>query len=174
MNPIKYIALCLGIVVLTSNAGCVENIIKQPEVSTKGITFEGTDNNGNIKMNIGIIINNSNPIGVHINEISFKIYHKTSNGELISIGKGSVKDISIKNGMNTVNIPITLSSDKLIEIASKSKTGKIRVLIEGNVNVDTIITNINIPIKFEDTLDLKEIGLFNKSEILSGFYNSSD
>jgi LEA14-like dessication related protein len=117
-------------------------------------SLEGMDDNGNIKMNIRINIDNPNPIGAHINEISFKIYYKNKNGELIEIGDGGTKDISINKGMNTIDIPMTFSNDKIMEIASESENGEINVLIDGNANIDAIITSINIPIKFERTIDL--------------------
>ena len=157
MKIIKYAILCLGIIVMVSNAGCIENIVKKPDISVEDASLEGMDDEGNIKMNIKINIDNPNPIGAHLNEISFKIYYKNKNGELIEIGDGGAKDISINKGMNTVDIPMTFSNDKIMEIASESENGKIRVLIDGNVNIDAIITSINIPIKFEKTVDLTEM-----------------
>ena len=138
-------------------SGCLEapevNVIDQKsEIINETTTLTTTT----------IEINNPNPLTININNMSFNIYALINNNSKILVGHGGNENIQINEGNNIITIPIEMSNKKLIDLALETDNNKIPILIEGNISVDLIITSINIPVSFEQEIDLSPIAAKNK------------
>ncbi len=168
MNKIKILFVVFGIILMVSSAGCIENLVKKPEVSASGFKYDSIDNEGNIVFKIKVNVSNENPIGVKLKSLDLKIYCIKSDGSLVEVGKAYKEDVKIDSGSNIIEIPVVLSKDKLIDLAMESSDGKLNLLIKGTANIDAIITTISVPIEFKRTVDVGAlVGIKNVMDTVS-------
>ncbi|ACV24395.1 LEA type 2 family protein [Methanocaldococcus fervens] len=147
----KLLILIFATIVLVGFSGCLE----KPEIEVVGHKIQKL-NADNTKIDIVVLVENPNPIGVNLDEVSFDIYALV-NGDKIYLGHGEQRDIKITSGNNTFTIPVTLSNKKLVEAVVKSKSTKVPVQIIGNVTVNLIVTKINVAIDIQKEIDVSEI-----------------
>jgi hypothetical protein len=108
-------------------------------------------------LNVRLIVDNPNPIGAHVNEISFKIFYINENGELKYLGDGEKNNVDITAGKNVLDIPVSLSNKELIKALGENVgKGNLKLEIDGYSNVDLKVSNINIPFKREKTVKLPD------------------
>ncbi|WP_423791955.1 LEA type 2 family protein [Methanocaldococcus indicus] len=145
------IFLLLSVVVVLS-AGCFENV-KEPKVYFEGVEIKNI-NEKNTNIVFKIVIDNPNSISITLKKISFDIY-ALNNGNKIFLGHGEKSNVEITSGNNTIEIPITLSTDKLINII-KEGSNTIPVEVDGNISIDLKITTISIPIKYQTDIKITD------------------
>ncbi|WP_457612144.1 LEA type 2 family protein [Methanocaldococcus sp.] len=154
---VKTLLTVLSLVILVGviNCGCINDKLKEPTFTVDSIDFKGVDSD-TTNLSIRLIIDNPNPIGVHVNKIVFDIYCIDNNGNSKYLGHGEKNNIDIRSGKTTIDIPITLSNKELIEALEKNKNNKITLEIDGSANVDLKITSVNVPFKTRQTVQLPE------------------
>ena len=163
MGHIKnFLLLCFAILSVVSFSGCLE----QPKIEVVGQKVQKLDAD-NTKIEIEILVDNPNPIGITIDKISFDIYALVG-GDRVYLGHGEQSNIKITSGTTTFTLPITLSNKKLADIAINTKTTKIPIEIKGNIAVNLFITTVNIPIEIRQEIDVSEIA---KEEMLKQLNN---
>ncbi|WP_245527640.1 LEA type 2 family protein [Methanotorris igneus] len=143
------------VIVSVINCGCVNGKLKEPTFSVDSLDFKGV-NYDTTNLNVKLIIDNPNPIGVHVNKIVFDIYYIDNNGNPKYLGHGEKANIDIRSGKTTIDIPIALSNKELIKALENSKDNKITLEIDGSANVDLKITSIDVPFKTKQTVQLPE------------------
>ena len=158
----KLLLLVFAVAITVSFSGCLE----QPKIEVIGQKIQKLDAD-NTKIEIQVLVDNPNPIGITINKISFDIYALVD-GDRVYLGHGEQRNIKITSGNNTFTLPITISNKKLVEVAVKGKSAKIPVEIKGNIAVNLIITTVNIPIDIQQEIDVSSIV---KEEMLSQLDN---
>ncbi|ADG14066.1 hypothetical protein Metin_1418 [Methanocaldococcus infernus ME] len=143
----KKLLIIFSILALTLFSGCLE----KPTVEFKG---EKVENLGDLtKVTIDIYVNNPNPLGVKIDELTLDIY-ALANGDKIKIGEAVKRDISINLGDNNIEIPILINNSRLIEYFIKTKRTKIPVKVEGEIKVNLMLISVPIPISYETEIDI--------------------
>ena len=153
---VKTLLIVLSLVIVgVINCGCMDNKLKEPTFTVDSIDFKGVGFD-TTNLSIRLIIDNPNPIGVHVNKIVFDIYYIDNNGNSKYLGHGEKNNIDIRSGQTAIDIPITLSNKKLIEALEKNKNNKITLEIDGSANVDLKITSVDIPFKTRQTVRLPE------------------
>ena len=163
MRHIKnFLLLCFAILLVVSFSGCLE----QPKIEVVGQKVQKLDAD-NTKIEIQVLVDNPNPIGITIDKISFDIYALVG-GDKIYLGHGEQSNIKITSGNSSFTLPVTISNKKLIEVAVKSKSTKIPIEIKGNIAVNLFITTVNIPIEIKQEIDVSEIA---KEEMLKQLGN---
>jgi LEA14-like dessication related protein len=145
-----------------SFSGCLE----QPKIEVVGQKIQKLDAD-NTKIEIQVLVDNPNPIGITIDKISFDIYALVG-GDKIYLGHGEQSNIKITSGNSSFTLPVIISNKKLIEVAVKSKSTKIPIEIKGNIAVNLFITTVNIPIDIQQEMDVSEIA---KEEMLKQLNN---
>ncbi|NPA62251.1 MAG: LEA type 2 family protein [Methanococci archaeon] len=150
MRYIKF--LLLGLIVITLGfSGCLE----QPKIEVVGEKIQKL-NADNTKMEIEVLVNNPNPVGITIDKISFDIYALTNDGKVF-LGHGEQENIKITSGNTTFTLPVIISNKKLVEVAIKQKSTKLPVEVVGNISINLLITKVNIPIDIKQEIDVSEI-----------------
>ena len=163
MKYIKsFLLLCFAILLTVSFSGCLE----QPKIEVVGQKIQKLDAD-NTKIEIQVLVDNPNPIGITIDKISFDIYALVG-GDKVYLGHGEQSNIKITSGNSSFTLPVTISNKKLIEVAVKSKSTKIPIEIKGNIAVNLFITTVNIPIDIQQEMDVSEIA---KEEMLKQLNN---
>jgi LEA14-like dessication related protein len=163
MKYIKnFLLLCFAILLTVSFSGCLE----QPKIEVVGQKIQKLDAD-NTKIEIQVLVDNPNPIGITIDKISFDIYALVG-GDKIYLGHGEQSNIKITSGNSSFTLPVIISNKKLIEVAVKSKSTKIPIEIKGNISVNLFITTVNIPIDIQQEIDVSEIA---KEEMLKQLSN---
>jgi len=147
----KLLSLAFVVCLVVGFSGCLE----QPKVEVVGQKIQKVSAD-KTKIEIQVLVENPNSIGVTIDKISFDIYALVG-GDMIYLGHGEQRNIKITSGNNTFTLPVIISNKKLVEVALKSKSTKIPVEIKGNISVDLFITKVNIPIDVKQEIDVSAI-----------------
>ncbi|AIJ05557.1 Water Stress and hypersensitive response domain protein [Methanocaldococcus bathoardescens] len=158
----KLLLLVFAVAITVSFSGCLE----QPKIEVIGQKVQKLDED-NTKIEIQVLVDNPNPIGITIDKISFDIYALVD-GDKIYLGHGEQSNIKITSGNSSFTLPVTISNKKLIEVAVKGKSTKIPIEIKGNISVNLFITTVNIPIDIQQEIDVSAIA---KEEMLKQLNN---
>ena len=164
INKISSLFIAIGLIYIVLSCGCVGEP-KKPTVTVDSIEFKNI-NTQETNLNVRLIVDNPNPIGAHVNEISFKIFYINENGELKYLGDGEKNNVDITAGKNVLDIPVSLSNKELIKALGENVgKGNLKLEIDGYATVDLKVSNINIPFKREKTVKLPD-GINSKLEKL--------
>ncbi|AAB99145.1 hypothetical protein MJ_1138 [Methanocaldococcus jannaschii DSM 2661] len=158
----KLLLLAFAVCLAVGFSGCLE----QPKIEVVGQKIQKVDAD-NTKIEIQVLVDNPNPIGISIDKISFDIYALVG-GDKIYLGHGEQSNIKITSGNTTFTLPVTISNKKLVEVALKEKSTKIPIEIKGDIAVNLFITKVNIPIDIQQEIDVSAIA---KEEVLNQLNN---
>jgi len=144
-------AILLSCAVLS--CGCF-NKPKEPKISVDEVEFKNVSTK-ETNLNIRIIVDNPNSIGVHVNKISFDVYYIDNEGKSKYLGHGEKENIDIRPGKTTIEIPLTLLNERLIK-ALEGRGEKLTLEIDGSANVDLKVTGIDVPFKQKVNVKIPE------------------
>ncbi|ADC69872.1 hypothetical protein MFS40622_1195 [Methanocaldococcus sp. FS406-22] len=138
-------------------AGCTsEPEIKSPTTYVK-IKSSFSDDLKTTNLDVKVIVDNPNPIGIHINKVKFDVY-LLDNGEKVILKQVKKSDIDIKeSGTTPIDFQISIPNDKIMSAIKNSKNGKITIGVDGYALVDAKISEIEVPIKGETEIAIPNI-----------------
>ena len=158
MDWLKKFVICVVMAILCIMAGCVsEPDIQSPSTYVK-IKSSFSDDLKTTNLDVKVMVNNPNPIGVHINEIRFDVYLLGNNGEKVILEQNEKYDIDIEgSGTTPIEFQMSIPNDKIMSAIKNSKDGKITIGVDGYALVDVEIDEIEIPIKGETEISIPDI-----------------
>lgn len=144
---IAIIVVILGVMSL----GCIEKpTVEVSDIALRDVSLTSTT------IDVGLIINNPNPIGVTLDKIAYDVYLVNGNQLFLAHGEKAEKMDIQANGRTTTNIPTSISNVGIIEALyqciSEEELPKIKVV--GSASLNLKFFSIDIP--FEKTKDVGE------------------
>ena len=152
MGRIRLIPIIVAVVILSAmSSGCIEKpTVEVSDIALRDVSLTSTT------IDVGLVINNPNPIGATLDKITYDIY--LVNGDSLYLAHGEkVEKIQVRaNDHTTINIPTEISNVGIIEALyqciSEEELPKIKVV--GSASLNLQFFSIDIP--FEKTKDLGE------------------
>jgi len=150
MNKTLLIAIIVVILVVMS-LGCIEKpTVEVSDLALRDVSLTSTT------IDVGITINNPNPIGVTLNKLAYDVYLVNGNQIYLAHGeRAETLDIQA-NDRTTIDIPTEISNVGIIEALyhciSEEKLPKIKVV--GSASLNLKFFSVDIP--FEKTKDVSE------------------
>jgi LEA14-like dessication related protein len=135
------VILCFGCMLL---GGCSAPL-SEPTVTVTNITLEGASLSS-LNVLAKIQVDNPNPVGITIANLSFDLYYETDKGEQY-LGHGGQENLIIpKSSTTTFDIPVEIGTSQGVQaIGVVLQKGSVPVILRGTAAVDLKVTTVKIP-----------------------------
>jgi LEA14-like dessication related protein len=127
---------CLG--------GCTAPL-REPNVTVSSITLTGISLTS-ISITTGIRVENPNPVGITITNLSFDLFYETDDGPRY-LGHGGRENLTIpKENTTGFDIPVGIGSlDALRALVVLAREGSLPLVVRGTATADLRLTTVQIP-----------------------------
>jgi hypothetical protein len=99
----------------------------------------------NLSLNVTLLVENPNPVGLKLRAIVFNIYYKQEN-QWIFLSHGKQAGIALRPGSNEMSIPIIVKNAGLVGVLSDMiKTDSFTLQIKGTAAPDFLVVAPEIP-----------------------------
>ncbi len=146
-------AVTLLVAVLLCSAGCVVPSLQEPTVTVDGIGIENITP-GSTDLSLQLIIENPNPIGATLTQVSFDVYFLDS-GQQVFLAHGERGGFAIRPGGETaVSIPVTVDNLGLVQAFLRGlQDGVVTLRVRGSGVLDFGVATFEVP--FDRTVEVR-------------------
>ncbi|MGB7001532.1 MAG: LEA type 2 family protein [Halobacteriota archaeon] len=149
MKRSSLIAISIIVIIIILSAMSL-GTIKKPTVDVSDIALRDVSLTGTT-IDVGLVIDNTNPIGATLDKITYDVYLVNGEEILIAHGEKEEKIPVSANDQTTVIIPTEVSNIGIIKAIYQSISGEERpkLKVAGSVSLNLKLFSIDVP--FEET-----------------------